>query len=245
MEARLAPEKRRPKAKKQTVRVGRPPREFASEVEERILEAARLMFLERGLNGASIGEIARLARAGKTTIYARFPNKEALFIAVGMRNATKLTSRFDNNSLAGSTLEERLVNLAANFLKRFLVDDVIDFMRLSTTEVRHFPDLAKFGRMARERGTETIRQILAKIAASQGTAALPAFAPGRLAETTLFFVDLVVARFLLRAMFGEDLTQLRAEIDDHVARTIPFFLAACRGVEADGGSGPSSRRHSD
>jgi AcrR family transcriptional regulator len=227
------------------VRLGRPPREYASEVEERILDAARLMFLERGLNGASMGEIARLARAGKTTIYARFPNKEALFVAVGMRNATKLTSRFDNDSLAGSTLEERLVNLAANFLKRFLVDDVIDFMRLSTTEVRHFPDLAKFGRLAREHGTQTIGQILAEIAASEPTAAFPAFAADRLAATTLFFVDLVVARFLLRAMFGEDLTHLRAEIDDHVARTVPFFLAACRGIEADCGSGPRARRHSD
>ena len=33
---------------------------------------------------------------------------------------------------------------------------------------------------------------------------------------------------LTRALFGEDLRALRAEIGSHVARTVAFFLAACR-----------------
>ena len=33
---------------------------------------------------------------------------------------------------------------------------------------------------------------------------------------------------LMRALFGEHLTALRAEIAPHVARTVAFFLAACR-----------------
>jgi hypothetical protein len=32
---------------------------------------------------------------------------------------------------------------------------------------------------------------------------------------------------LVRALFGEDLAALRAEIGPHVARTVAFFLAAC------------------
>src|SRR6185295_14337336 len=63
--------------KRAASRTGRPPREFAGEVESRILNAARRVFLERGLAGASIDEIAELACAGKPTIYARFPGKEA------------------------------------------------------------------------------------------------------------------------------------------------------------------------
>ena len=39
------------------VRAGRPSREFAGEVDQRILDAARRVFLERGLAGASIDEI--------------------------------------------------------------------------------------------------------------------------------------------------------------------------------------------
>ena len=51
------------------------PRELAGEVDERILEAARKVFLERGFEGASVEEIAEAARSGKPTIYARYPNK--------------------------------------------------------------------------------------------------------------------------------------------------------------------------
>jgi hypothetical protein len=31
----------------------------------------------------------------------------------------------------------------------------------------------------------------------------------------------------VRALFGEDLADLRAEIGPHAARTVAFFLAAC------------------
>src|ERR1700728_2150317 len=67
------------------VRSGRPPRELAGQVEERILDAAARVFLERGFQGASVDEIAEAASAGKPTIYARFPNKQALFTAVVVR----------------------------------------------------------------------------------------------------------------------------------------------------------------
>jgi hypothetical protein len=36
----------------------------------------------------------------------------------------------------------------------------------------------------------------------------------------------------VRALFGEDLGSLRAEIESHAARAVAFFLAACRGAEA-------------
>src|SRR5271170_2122149 len=71
------------------IRLGRPPRALAGEVEERILDAAKKVFLERGFEGASVDEIADVARAGKPTIYARFPGKEALFAAVMARTCAK------------------------------------------------------------------------------------------------------------------------------------------------------------
>jgi hypothetical protein len=44
------------KAKGAAVRVGRPPKELAGEVDARILDAARKLFLERGFEGASIDD---------------------------------------------------------------------------------------------------------------------------------------------------------------------------------------------
>ena len=69
------PVKERRLQKRSAVRTGRPPKERAGEVDERILDAARRVFLERGLAGASMEEIAGLACAGKPTIYARFARR--------------------------------------------------------------------------------------------------------------------------------------------------------------------------
>ena len=80
---------RKRSAARDVIRSGRPPRELAGEVEERILDAAAKVFLKRGFEGASVDEIADVARAGKPTIYARFPGKEALFAAVMARTCAK------------------------------------------------------------------------------------------------------------------------------------------------------------
>ena len=53
--------------------------------------------------------------------------------------------------------------------------------------------------------------VLAEVAKSGDAAAYPGLARERLAETTGFFVDLVVGRLLMRAIFGEDLKELRTE----------------------------------
>jgi AcrR family transcriptional regulator len=215
-------------SKQSQPRIGRPPRELAGEVDDRILDAARRVFLEQGFGGASIDEIARIARAGKPTIYARFATKEALFAAVGNRNAANVRGNFESYVPKGTTLKERLVSVGTEVLNRLLVSEAIDFMRLAVAEVRRFPELGNVGRMARERGIHAVAAVLKEVASSVESTAFPAFAPDRAAETTQFFIDLIVERHLIRALFGESIPALRAEIDTHVERCVAFFLAACR-----------------
>ncbi len=88
------------------VRAGRPRRELAGKVGERILDAAGAVFLERGFSGASVDEIAELACAGKPTIYARFSGKEALFAAVVERLVRRNTS-LDAIPCPGASIEDR------------------------------------------------------------------------------------------------------------------------------------------
>jgi AcrR family transcriptional regulator len=220
--------KERKRQKPPKVRLGRPPRQLAGEVDDRILEAAHRVFMEHGLGGASIDEIARLARAGKPTIYARFPAKEALFEAVIARNAAKVRANFETFEPAGATIEERLVNLGTEVLERLLSSEVIDFMRLASAEARRYPKLANVGRMARERGAQAVAQVLSEMARAGELRTYPGFAPERLDVTTQFFTDLVIERLLRRALVGESLRQLHTEIKTHVPRGVAFFLAACR-----------------
>jgi AcrR family transcriptional regulator len=215
--------------KEPPVRSGRPRRELAGEVDKRILEAARGASLQRGLAGASIDEIANIARAGKPTIYARFPNKVALFSAVVMRNVAAVAGGFEGHSPAGTTIEERLTDLGTNLLHWALAGDTVDLMRVGISEAHRFPDLANSVHgMARRCGEETVGRLLSDVAQSDGRGTLPAFAPQRLATTTQFFMDLVFKPMIMRALFGEKLNPLRTEIKAHVARSVAFFLAACR-----------------
>jgi AcrR family transcriptional regulator len=221
------------------IRSGRPPRERAGEVDARILDAAREVFLERGLSGASMEEIAGLARAGKPTVYARFPTKEALFTAVVMGNVAASIARFESYAPEGATIEERLASVGGTVLHWALVGDTVGLMRLAIAEARRFPDLAaRVHRMARERAEEAVARLLDEAAQSDELGTLPAFAPGRLPTTTSFFTDLVVLPPMLRALFGEKLEALRAEIGQHVAQTVAFFLAGCRHGAPDGSAAP-------
>ena len=216
-----------PGAGRGAVRYGRPPRELAGQVEERILDAAGRVFLERGFQGASVEEIAEVASAGKPTIYARFPSKQALFTAVIERLVRRNTS-LDAFACTGGSIEERLDALAGLILIRLLTPETIGLIRVSVAEARRFPDLAiSVSCMGRERPTEAVARIFGELAAAGAVGGSPAFAPEQLAETARRFLDLVVLPMLVRALFGEDLTALRAEIEPHAARSVAFFLAAC------------------
>ncbi|HEY2757686.1 MAG TPA: TetR/AcrR family transcriptional regulator [Pseudolabrys sp.] len=224
------------KAKRAAVRFGRPPKELAGEVDARILDAAHKVFLERGFEGASIEEIAEVARSGKPTIYARFRNKRALFTAVVKRDILSRITEFKSEVPTGATTEERFRSAAITLLRWGFDGDRIALMRLAVAEARRFPDLAATAsRTARELSTEIGIHLLKDLTQSNELKSLPAFAPERLATTARLFLDIVAVPMLLRALFEVNLKTLDAEIDAHVARSVAFFLAACRnsGVESD------------
>lgn len=208
-------------------RSGRPPRDRIGEVEQRILDAAQKVFLDRGLEGASVDEIAEAAHAGKPTIYARFPHKQALFVAVMERMVQRRTDAIAASRVSagtGATIDQRLKVFAALALRTALVDETVALVRASIAEARRFPELASHvHRMLRERGEQEVGRLFAELAAVAPCP--PPLAPDRLIETSRRFMELTVLPLIMRAMFGEPLPALRDEIDAHVDRAVDFFLA--------------------
>jgi AcrR family transcriptional regulator len=226
---RRVPVTERRSKERRAVRTGRPPRKLAGEVDARILDAAGRLFLERGLEGTSVDEIARLARAGKPTIYARFPSKDALFTAVVLRTILASIEHYESDAPTGASVGKRLERVGVSILKWVLVSENIGTIRLAIAEARRFPDLAsRVNQMARERAEEAVGRLLGEVAQSDELGKLPAFAPERLATTTDFFRDLVALPLFMRALYGEKLKVLHAEIEPHVVRSVAFFVAACR-----------------
>jgi AcrR family transcriptional regulator len=229
MRARILKKRPDTKTKRTTVRFGRPPKELAGEVDARILNAARKVFLERGFEGASIDEIAEVARSGKPTIYGRFRDKRALFTAVVTRDIISRIAEFEVKAPTGATIEQRLASAASTLLHWGLDGERIALMRLAIAEARRFPDLAStVSRKARELSTELGVQLLGELTQSDELGSLPAFASERLATTARFFLDLVAVPMLLRALFEMNIEALDGEIDEHVTSSVAFFLAACR-----------------
>ncbi len=226
--ARTSPTKKR-SVTRAPGRSGRPPNELAGEVEERILEAARKVFLDRGFEGASIEEIADVARSGKPTIYARFRDKKALFTAAVTGYVIAKQGQLENYSPSGTTIEERLASIGVTVLHEALTPEWIGLLRLAIAEARRFPDLGSVViRVTRERGTETMMRLLGEAAESGEVETFPAFSSDRLAMTARYFIDLILLPHLMRALSGEHLKTLHAEIGPHVSQRVAFFLSACR-----------------
>jgi AcrR family transcriptional regulator len=220
---------RRKSPARATVRLGRPPKEMEGEVEERILDAAHKVFLERGFEGSSIDEIAVAARSGKPTIYARIGDKRALFTAVVMRDVVGRIAQFKSDMSIDGTIEERLVRVAIAMLQWTLESERMALLRLAIAEVNRFPEIAsQVSRNAQKLSTEVAVGFLGEMAQTDEIGRLPAFAPERIAVTARAFLDLVVMPMLMRGLAEQKVDVSSEEVTAHVKGRVPFFLAACR-----------------
>jgi AcrR family transcriptional regulator len=215
------------------IRCGRPRRELAGEVEQRILDAAGKVFLERGFEGASVEEIAEVARAGKPTIYARFPSKEALFAAVVARKVRANTS-IQSVAAMGSTIEQRLEAIASIILGRILFARE---HRVDASSGRGGAPLPRSGDQRQTAGSRSRDRVggapFGRSRPVRPNGRLAGLRAGSLSDTARRFMDVIVFPMAMRALFGEDLSRLRAEIGPHVRHAVAFFLAACRHAPPD------------
>lgn len=212
-------------------RRGRPPRERAGEVEDRILQAALQVFIARGYEGASIDEIAEVAKAGKPSIYGRFTNKETLFREVVLRWAQR-SGEMVGSATSGSILE-RFKSAGVLIVRRAIRDETIGLIRSVIGEATRHPDLATTIHYAmRAHGTATAMKLVAELAEAEELKSLPAFAPDKLHTTTTYFIDLVLLPMMISSLFHADLTPVREQMEDHAREAAAFFLRGC-GYSAD------------
>ncbi len=107
---------------------------------EHILWIAKNVFLERGFERASMDVIASRANTSKRTLYARFENKEKLYLAV-----IDLVRRLVVNKLRmpgdySDDATEALVMFCGRFLEILLYARTIQMCRLSIAEATRFPE---------------------------------------------------------------------------------------------------------
>ncbi len=212
-----------------TGRPGRPSRDDAARLTDRILDAATGHFLAHGYAATSIEAIAKAVRVAKRTFYHRFAGKPALFEAVvrrligGWRMPFDAAMAFDRGPLA-----VRLGAIARFTLTAALSPQAIALHRLILAEAPRFPELARvINAHGHDAGVQAIAALLgAEAKAGRISVADPAFAAEQ-------FLHLVVAGPQRRAL-GLGAPLGAAEVEQWIERTVALFLA---GV-ADGGPRP-------
>ena len=116
-----------------------------------ITEAAASEFLAKGYSGTSVDDIAAAAGVAKRTIYNIYGDKERVFRAMiteAIATAEAYSERLgtsgltDRHTQSGSTLEQRLVDIARDLAQSIHLGPVVPLRRLVIGAAGRFPDLA-------------------------------------------------------------------------------------------------------
>jgi TetR/AcrR family transcriptional regulator, mexJK operon transcriptional repressor len=209
-------------------RGGRPSREDAVLLGERILAVATELFLAEGYGTTSIDAIARRARISKRTFYHRFPDKAALFGAVIHRIVERLRPPPNIPLYEGRNLDEILRRLARLMLDAVLAPTALSLHRLMVAEARRFPELAAVATREGSRD-EAIRQIAGIIGREARATGLPIDRSEFAAQQFLEFVIAVPRRRALG--LGTPMTE--AELKTWADDCVNLFLNGCRSWKSE------------
>lgn len=181
------------------------------------LQAAREVFLEQGYESASVNDVVRRAGGSLATLYAQFGNKEGLFLAVAQEQHERLVLAMTPDSVDHLPLDQGLQAIGERFLRALLSRENLGFYRVLIGEGRKFPQLLQ---RYLSTGSERVRGVVAgylKKACSQCKE------PDLVAS---YFLDLLRSRHHYRALADDGYAISDAELTDHVARVVRFFMTA-------------------
>jgi AcrR family transcriptional regulator len=193
-------------------RGGRPPATLAGDVDRRILVAATGLFLRLGFDATSCDQV--VAQAG---LYARYANKEALFVAVVHDAFLRMAVPLLDESV-DLPLHARLRAVGESILRQALQPDMVALLRVILSIAHRMPDLAQFAdRIGREQAVQRVAVVIAGKAIA-GKADVGA--TDRALPVAAKFIDLVFVPYQMRALMGDEPEALMASasrgIDDAV-----------------------------
>src|SRR3954451_13919875 len=164
------------------------------ELREHILDTAKLAFLEDGFERTSMDAIAARAETSKRSLYAHFPTKDALFLAVIERIRVLFGTRMRTPAEYSGQPVEAVVRYCGRFVQLLRWSSVARMLRLGIAEADRLPDLAVglydvvFG--------DTAGELTAHLVASWG------LATGEAEVVADELIGLVIHPTLPRLLFG-------------------------------------------
>jgi TetR/AcrR family transcriptional repressor of mexJK operon len=200
---------------------GRPSHDEAMRRDERLIEIAASMFMERGFEGTSVDAVAEAAGIGKATLYARYKDKGELFAAVLQRKIDRWLAMNETGEPATGRIEDVLLARARRTVAAALTPEAIAINRIVMAEAARFPSLAK---LVHEQGWQRSNAAVAAV--------LDQFAKNGqidVEDTSVaadLFLSLVIGRQTRLAMLGIETDP--NQIDQRVRAAVKLFLDGVR-----------------
>lgn len=200
---------------------GRPTRQEAERRHRELLETTKRLLLERGWEATSIDEISRQSGVAKRFLYARYPDKAALFFAAIAQFRDEQIGALGALAEHPSDVEEGLLALGRQMLAVALREESLAIIRLFLAEAPRMRDFAKlFAESFPRRGLSGIARFLS-IYVERGALSLD---DAQLASE--HFAMLVIGVPQRLAMLGHRDTP---EADERRLRSaVKLFLDGCR-----------------
>lgn len=172
-------------SKPRRARRGRPSQDESAARIEEMLDTATRMFGAQGYALTTVERVSRELRMSKNTIYARYPNKTALFLAVVERiaNSPLLEAVTDDDDLP---LEEGLLVRARSILLAALRPEFGALYRLLLRDSGRFPEVeAMFGKVFFDRLEQPVRIYIGRKREADDSYSIPLDRAAHLFMTTL------------------------------------------------------------
>ena len=160
-----------------------------------ILDAARTLFMEQSFGGATMEAVAAAAGVSKTTVYAHFPSKDELFVAVVEREAEHQMLAL--NGSAGTEAAVVLAAFADEAAALLVAPSTIALHRIVSSEAVRAPAV---GRLFYANGPQRLIDGLATYLEQAMMSGQLRRAPSRLAAVQ--FLAVIVGDLQLRALHG-------------------------------------------
>jgi len=140
---------------------GRPTRQEAERRHRELLETTKRLLLERGWEATSIDEISRQSGVAKRFLYARYPDKAALFFAAVAQFRDGQIGALGALGAPPADVEQGLNLLARELFALAMREETIAIIRLFIAEAPRMRDYAKlFAENFPRRGLSGVARLL-------------------------------------------------------------------------------------
>jgi TetR/AcrR family transcriptional regulator, mexJK operon transcriptional repressor len=188
---------------------------------DRILAAARALFLQHGFGETSMDGIARHAGVSKATLYSHFDSKAALFAALIVSECRHLSDEIGRRALDEPDIRAALLQMAHDFNNLLCTGDGLTMYRIVVAEVPRFPEL---GEVFYDSGPTVMIDRVADILRGAADRGLLEIHDPRIAA--IQFISLIRGELHLTRVLG--LNKVSKNPTEYIEASVDLFLTGCR-----------------